>query len=97
METKPKGPECLPSSVVFRFLHVKILWVHRSLVRSLESFQSRGKVDFPGSSRPTLCQCFLNPSSHVVGMLGLLHWPRVQIRGACNVSAVQTPVRLKAF
>lgn len=65
METKRKGPECLPRSVHFCFHHVKFLRVHRSLVRSPEYFQSREKVDFLGSSRPTLCQCFLNPSGQV--------------------------------
>lgn len=46
METKKKGSEGLPGSVVFRFRHVKILRVHRSLVHSLEYFQSRRKVDY---------------------------------------------------
>lgn len=45
METKRKDPECLPSSVVSCFRDV-VLRVHRSLARSLEYLQLRGKMDF---------------------------------------------------
>lgn len=84
-------------AVVACFCPAKVLRVCRSLVRSLEYFQSRGVMDFLGNSGSTPCQCFLNPSGYISGKSGLLHWPQVQVRGACCVSAVQPPVCLRAF
>lgn len=80
METKHEDPECLPSGGGL-LLSCKGLRVHRSLLRSLEYFQSREKLDFLRSAGPN---AFKNPSGHIVGKLGLLHWPQVQVRGACS-------------